>query len=161
MADRRGRGRHDRGATFVEMLVAIVLLGTAVVGTLTALRTTLIGTRIDRNHSSAYSWLQSASDSLAVTPYRSCVSSTNAQIVTAYEAAANAAVRPVGWESTTGATVDVTAVRYLSRAGTTESWGTTCAAGDPDSPVYAQLVTVEVVSPDGSFSARLDVIKGA
>ena len=35
-------GGRDRGTTFVEVLVSIVLLGTAVGGTLTALRTTIV-----------------------------------------------------------------------------------------------------------------------
>ena len=40
--------RRDRGTTFVEILVSIVLLGTAVGGTLTALRTTIVSSETRR-----------------------------------------------------------------------------------------------------------------
>lgn len=51
---------RDRGASFIELLVSIVLLGLAVVATLTAMRATIIGTTLERDHSKAQQWLQSA-----------------------------------------------------------------------------------------------------
>src|SRR5690606_9875309 len=56
--------RSDTGATFVEVLVAIVLLGTVVVGTLAGVRATLLSSAVDRDHANAHAWLQSASDLL-------------------------------------------------------------------------------------------------
>ena len=50
-------------------------------------------------------------------------------------------------------------VEFLSRSGSTEVWGTTCASGNPASPVYPQLVTIRVTDPDADFSAQVEVIK--
>lgn len=56
--------RRDSGATLIEILVSIVLIGTAVVATLGALRISMVGGTIHRDHANAHAWLQSASDVL-------------------------------------------------------------------------------------------------
>ncbi|HWM18208.1 MAG TPA: prepilin-type N-terminal cleavage/methylation domain-containing protein, partial [Ilumatobacteraceae bacterium] len=66
------RRQRDRGSTFVEVLVALVLLGTAVGGTLTALRTTIISSRLDENQTKAHAWLLAVEDALYRAPYHSC-----------------------------------------------------------------------------------------
>ena len=90
---RHGAGPRDLGATFIEMLVSIVLLGTVVVGSLTALRATIIATEIDADHANAYTWLQSAADAIDDAAYVGCDTASNNTIVAAYQAAANAASR--------------------------------------------------------------------
>ena len=50
-------------------------------------------------------------------------------------------------------------VQFLSRNGVDEQWGGTCATGDPDSPLYAQLVAIVVIDPDGDYTRRFEVIK--
>ncbi len=61
--------RRDRGTTFVEILVSIVLLGTAVGGTLTALRTTIVSSeRRRRSVTKASVWLRAAEEALHRTP---------------------------------------------------------------------------------------------
>jgi hypothetical protein len=160
-APRRPRA-PDRGATFVELLVAIVLLGTVVVGTLTALRATVIAGEVDDDHASAYAWLQAGADAIDAAAYVACNAViSNNEIVHAYQMAADGALAPEGWGPTTGAFIEVVSVEYLSRSGTTETWGATCAITDVDNPLYAQLVTVSVTDPDGEFTASLEVIKGA
>src|SRR5687767_10386953 len=52
--------RRDKGVSFIELLIAVVLLGTTIVALLTAVRATVIGTRIERDHSKAHQWLESA-----------------------------------------------------------------------------------------------------
>ena len=141
------------------MLVAIVLLGTVVVGSLTALRATIIATEIDADHANGYTWLQAAADAVDAATYVGCDAAPNNTIVAAYQAAANAASRPAEWVSTS-ATVTVDSVDYLSRAGAGETWGPTCGLGDPESPMRSQRVRLVVVDPDGEFSADLEVIKG-
>src|SRR5262249_19757657 len=64
--------RRDRGVTFVELLVAIVLLGVAIVGTLTALRATVIGTTTERDHARAHQWLQAAVAAIQEADYVPC-----------------------------------------------------------------------------------------
>jgi hypothetical protein len=64
--------RRDRGTTFVEILVSIVLLGTAVGGTLTALRTTIASTERDDGVTKAGAWLHEAEEAIHRTPYLKC-----------------------------------------------------------------------------------------
>jgi len=155
------RGAPDDGFTFIELLVAIVLLGTVVVATLAGLRAAIVAGTVDDNHSKTYAWLQAASDQIANTDYKPCNSFSNAQIKTAYQSAVNAATRPDGW-ATTGALI-VSSVQYLSRdsatAGSPEVWGATCAAGNTSSPVYPQLVKLTAISPDGKLTRSIEVIK--
>lgn len=155
----RGVTAPDRGATFVELLVAIVLLGTVVVGTLAGLRAAVIASTIDEDQSRAYAWLQSAADALERVPYIVCTPTNNAAIVAAYQATVDGAARPSEWTAPSGATLVVVSVTYLSRTGGVESWGTDCAAGDPDSPVYPQLVTLRATTPDGAAISTLEVVK--
>ena len=58
---------RDRGFTFIELLVAVVLLGTIVVATLAGLRAAIVAGTVDENHSKTYAWLQTASDAIATT----------------------------------------------------------------------------------------------
>ena len=158
---RQRRPAGDRGSTFIELLVAIVLLGTVVVGTLAGLRAAITGSEIDRDHSRAFVWLQSATDAIATTPYLSCATNAPGVILGAYRAAVAAVPRPDGWDPTSGATIDVTSVTYLSRSAGVDVWGSTCASGNAASPVYPQLVAIRVTDPDGELIRTLEVIKSA
>lgn len=160
MKETRHEQQHgDRGASFVEVLVAIVLLGTVVVAALAGLRASIIGTEVDEDSARSQAWLQAATDEIYGTPYLGCDTNSAANIVLAYQSAADAATRPNGWAS--GATIVVTDVRYLSGTGTSEAWGahSTCAAGNAGSPIYPQLIFLRVTDPEGIFTARLEVIK--
>jgi type II secretory pathway pseudopilin PulG len=142
--------RRDRGATYVELLVAIVLLGTVVVGVLTAVRATVIGTRVERDHSKAQQWLQSAVGVIEAQDFASCdpLVINGANVETAYQAAidnpVSGAKRPYGF---TGVTIDVK---------TPEVWdGTKFVAFDSQTVCYdqsrlrQQRVTIEVNQPNG------------
>jgi hypothetical protein len=50
----------DSGISLIEVLVSVVLLGTAVVAMLVAVRVSVIGSRVERDHSKALQALQSA-----------------------------------------------------------------------------------------------------
>ena len=149
----RGTDRHgcarDEGATFVELLVAIVLIGTTVVAMLTAVRATVIGTAVERDHSKAQQWLQSAVGVIEAYDFANCSSVlTGADIEAAYQAAiddpANGAKRPFGFEN---AFIDV---------GVPDVWdGTEFVDFATQAVCYdqfllrQQLVTVTVSDPDG------------
>lgn len=152
------RDAPDRGATFVELLVAIVLLGTVVVATLAGLRAAIIASTVDEDQARAYAWLQSAADAIERAPFTPCHATSNGALRSAYQATVDAVARPSDWSPTSGATLEVVSVQYLARAGGTDSWGSTCASGDPDSPVYPQLVTLRATTPDGDATATLEVI---
>jgi hypothetical protein len=147
---------RDRGTTFVELLVAVVLLGTIVVAALAGLRASITGTAVDEDSARAQAWLQAATDDVHATTYLACDSNTTAAIEAAYQAAVDGSTRPAGWGS---ATITLVGVDFLSRTGITEMWGPTCASGSATSPLYAQPVTIRVSSPDGDFAAEIEVIK--
>lgn len=58
----------DRGATFIELLVSIVLIGTAGVAVVTALAVAIQGADQHRDVADAQAWLASAGDALAEVP---------------------------------------------------------------------------------------------
>ena len=64
---------RDRGVTFVELLVSIVLLGTVGIAVLTTLRVTITGTQLQRDHSRALQWLESAAAVVQGTNRESCI----------------------------------------------------------------------------------------
>jgi hypothetical protein len=63
---------RDRDLSFVELLVAIVLLGMGVVTTLVALRASTAATIIDREHAKAFEQLQAAADEVYNAPRVPC-----------------------------------------------------------------------------------------
>src|SRR5262245_35690756 len=81
------------------MLVAIVLLGTAVVATLAGVNAVVVGSRVERDHSRAQQWLQSASENLRASVRRGCDTYTESQIRAYYQDSVirAAADNPNGW----------------------------------------------------------------
>jgi hypothetical protein len=164
------RRRRDRGSTFVEVLVALVLLGTAVGGTLTALRTTVISGRRDENQTNAHSWLLTVEDALYRAPYYSCVDPgpgpdgpdpddgiDAGEIWASYEAAVAAAPRPSGWGT---ATVQIPDLQFWRKTDGTPVWDSVCST-DPSVRRSAQLVTIYVLSPMGDVGKTIQVVKDA
>jgi type II secretory pathway pseudopilin PulG len=152
-ASRRRRSR-DRGQTFVEILVAIVLLGTAVSGTLTALRTTIISSKVDEDQAKAQAWLQAAADAIQRTEYKPCPSYDVAQVKGLYDDAVQDVVDvppPPGWEA---GSIGVTEVEFWSKSNGNEIWGAVCGT-----PMSAQRVEIYVLSPTGDLGKSLQVIK--
>jgi prepilin-type N-terminal cleavage/methylation domain-containing protein len=149
--------RRDRGLTFIEVLVAIVLLGTAVVAVLAATRATIIGSTTERDHAKAHQWLQSAIGVIEAIDFANCDSITvdGAEVEAVYDGAVNTdAERPEGF---TGATIDVL---------TPKVWdGTRFVDFDTQSQCYdqfllrQQLVEIVVTSPDGRIIENVEVVK--
>lgn len=146
-----GRPRRDRGVTFIELLVSIVLLGTAVVATLAAAQAAIIGSTTERDHARAHEWLQSASEILVNdVAFIECESSSPAAIQTAYQAAlrSNGSIVPADWGS--GQLTISAPVRFAQANGTYDS---TCVAD-----IDRQLVTIQVVDTDGKIVEIVEVV---
>lgn len=165
--------RRDAGTTFVELLVAIVLIGTSVIATLAALQATTRATITDRDHAKSLEWLQAAADEVYNAPRVACYAQSSPgasanQAIADYETAVQSAQRPAGWDT---ATIDVVAVQFIGRASSSDpySWSegfclesnpSTCPSGTYcNSPQTAQKVTLRVVSPSGLVKT-LDTVKG-
>jgi hypothetical protein len=133
--------------------VSLVLLGTAVGGTLTALRTTVISSERDETEAQAHAALLAAEDALHRAPYEVCGSPTMTDIVGNYSTAVGLATLPAGW------TAAVTFAQMWGRhpVSAVEAWRNTCTSGANS----AQLVTVIVRSPTGEIGKIIQVVKRA
>jgi hypothetical protein len=155
--------RRDSGTTLIEILVSIVLIGTAVVSTLGALRISVIGGTIHRDHANAHAWLQSASDVLYASEKEDCDTSLSdggkAMIIGTYQPVVDAVANPEGWTNTQIRVVDL------------EFWNATDTDGDgiveyrfgsvcQDSiNLSLQRITIEVRSPDGRIIEEVELVK--
>ena len=163
------RSRRDHGVSFIEILVAIVLLGTVVVGVLGALRISVDATRLERDHSLAYQWLQSANGVLQAAPRVSCgftlpdddpYTSGEEKVRLEYQKLIRsvAAIPPPGWVDS-----QLTVVEPVKAWDGSQYWDPADpAAPQPcfDSEGYLlQLVTLQVTSPDGDIIETLEVVK--
>jgi hypothetical protein len=157
--------RHrDRGVSLVEILVSIVLLGTAVISTLTAVRASVIGTRIERDHSKAQQWLQSAAGIIEDVDFGDCasVSISGDQIRDAYQAAIDyddvtnpdGAKTPYGFDDGQ-IIVDVpdvwNGIAWVAFADQSQCLD--------DKLLRQQRVTIKVISPDGTITETVEVVK--
>lgn len=160
--------RRDRGATFVELLVSIVLLGTIVVAVLVSLQASTTASARDADHARATTFLHDASDAVYETTRLSCTLG-EAALISAYQLAIDTnVVPPTGWS---GASAQVTRVEFLtspdpdSAAFTWSSAPTDCregvtAVGDyTEYPLLSQKVTIVVTAPDGDFTKELETVK--
>jgi hypothetical protein len=154
---------RDCGATLVEILVSIVLLGTVVIGTLAALRVSVIGTRLERDHAKAFQWLQSANGLLQAAPPVGCAGGEEALRLALTTEIRNAAT-PIGWDTENLDILEPVKVWDGTRYWSPEEWQTANPA-DPADPCfdetgyYLRLVTMQVTGPDGDIIETLQVVK--
>jgi prepilin-type N-terminal cleavage/methylation domain-containing protein len=147
--------RLDRGDTLIEVMITIVLLGTVVAATLTALSATVTGTRLERDRSVAQLWLQSASEFLRESSVQDCndPGQTEATIRASYESSIRGGVVPPnGWD--TGQLRVVEPVLFWDPTFRFQS------ACYDDFGFELQLVEIEVVAPGGDVSERVEVVIG-
>jgi hypothetical protein len=147
--------RRDAGVSFIEILVAIVLLGTAMIAVLTAVRTTVIGTRLERDHARAQVWLQSAAEALQATPRVGCdpvgSPATVPDVRAIYETEVRTLVAsPPGWDPSSQ--LSVIDVRFWDGS----SYQAQCF---DNAGFRLQLVTMRVLSADGDILEELSVVK--
>ena len=153
----RTTSRHpsDRGDTFLEILIAIALLGTIVAATLTGLGVTVSGTALERDRATAQMWLQSSIEALKVAPAQDCNDDgqTEATLRAAHENSVRTAVPPPpGWE--TAQLRIVPPVLY---------WDPSLRFQDQCFDDYGyelQLIELEVVSPNGDIIERVHAVIG-
>jgi len=165
LAEPDHRGRHrDRGVSLVEILVSIVLLGTAATATLTALRASVIGTRIERDHSKAQQWLQSAAGIIEDIDFGDCasVSISGDEIRDTYQASVDyhevtnpdGAKTPFGFDDGQ-LIVDVpdvwNGIAWVAFADQSQCLD--------DKLLRQQRVTIKVVGPDGTINETVEVVK--
>lgn len=152
MADR------DTGMSLIEVLVALVLLGTVVIATLTALRVSIDGSAVERDHARAHQWLQSATGVLQAGQRASCASNEATMRSHYQDLLRDNTPTPVGWGDWQIAVVHPIRVWDGSRY-----WDPTDSATPATcfEPLYQlQLINIRVVSPDGRIIETREVVKG-
>jgi hypothetical protein len=157
------RLRSDSGTTLVEILVSIVLIGTAVVATLGALRVSVIGGTIHRDHANAHAWLQSASDVLYASEREDCDTSLpdggRSQIIDVYQPVVDAVANPESW---TNSQIRVVGLEFWNASDTDGDgiveyrFGPVC---QDSINLSLQRVTLEVRSPDGRIIEQVELVK--
>ena len=156
---------RDTGLTFIEMLVAIVLLGTVVIAVIASLQVATTAAVTDSNHARAYVLLHEASDAVFTVERASCASNDESQMIALYEAAFVDLTRPEGWSAVSP---NITRIEFLNASDVTGqtvySWGSVCQEGLTDSdgnptPLKSQKVTIQVSAPDGSMSKSIETVK--
>lgn len=144
----------DHGAGLIEILVAVVLLGLASVGTLTAISAAIRGSSDTYKMSGARRWLVSAADHVvsADVPRVACTSGEPA-VRASYQAAGQSITtsRPSGWAA--GQLTVVSPVLFWN--GTT--FTSTCYEGNG---LKLQQITIQTLTIDGQLDERLTIVKG-
>lgn len=148
------RRAGDSGFTLVELLVAIVLLGTAAAAGLVTLRTSISASATNRDHANAHAWLQTASDVLYGSAREDCgttSASRESAVTAAYQTIVRQTSNPRGWPATN---ISVTQVRFWDGRSTYQS---VCY---DDYGINLQLITLQVTNPDGRIVESVQIVKG-
>ncbi|MGH9133460.1 MAG: type IV pilus modification PilV family protein [Ilumatobacteraceae bacterium] len=158
----RASRRRDSGLSFVEILIAIVLLGGVVSGSMVTLRATILSGTIQRDHANAHGWLQSASDVLYAHPKQACDPSSpdfgHQAIVDEYDAVIDAVANPQGWKDWQ---IRVVAPIKFWNSGQLDAdpdveffFGSDC-----DPSLTLQLIVIEVRSTNGKIIESVEIVK--
>jgi prepilin-type N-terminal cleavage/methylation domain-containing protein len=145
--------RRDRGVTFIELLVAIVLLGTVVVATVTALHASIVASRVDRDHANAHAWLQSATDVLYGVSRADCGdlgTPDAAAVLATYQTVVRAVPNPEAWPASQ---ISISEVAFWDGS----SFGTNCF---DDVAKTLQRIRLRVVGTDGLTLEDVEIVKG-
>jgi type II secretory pathway pseudopilin PulG len=155
--------------TLVEVLIAIVLLGSVVTAGLTLLTGTINGTVLDRDHSNAHAWLQTASDMLYAREPENCYQDTPTKtytaleketrrlaIIAAYQTTIQQTENPEDWPAGNITVVDLWFWHYDQAAnfGVEEGWVKDRCTTD------LQRLLLRVRNTDGRIVEEVEVIIG-
>lgn len=127
---------RDDGATLVEVLLAVAILGVGIAALLGGLFTLQVGTDVHADEASGALYIRQYAEAVAAAPYVSCA--------TAYSGVYSA---PNGW------TAPAQQVAYWN--------GTAFASACPATDSGLQRVSVTLATSDGRDTESLDVVKRA
>ena len=149
----------------LEVIVAVVLMGTVIGASLGTLKTTIDASALDRDHANAHAWLQTAADMLYARELIHCGSmdptsplNDVALIMAEYESTVRQTQNPESWSPHN---IKVIGLEWWSididpSGFGTEAWGTVCDAGDTN----LQKVGLRVTAEDGRIVEEVEVIIG-
>jgi type II secretory pathway pseudopilin PulG len=137
--DRARDDATDRGATLIELLVTVMIVGIAVVALLSGVTTAIIVSDQHRQQAVAGAAVHSFAEAVTATAYVNCAGKSKF-------------ANPVGYVSPAGYTSTVTGVKYWDPD--TRTFSTSCPSYDAG----IQKVSLKVVSNAGRATATLDVV---
>lgn len=147
------RSRRDAGLSFLEVLIAVMLLGVGVVAMLSTLDLVVKTTAAERKSANAQAWLQSAVDTLYRYERIDCTDFTRQQIEEAYQLVVESAQDPQGWSGRGGTIEVVSPVLYWDGS----VYQDVCY---DDQNINLQLIEIRVANPDGRIVEQVQVVKG-
>lgn len=147
----------DRGYTLVEMLVAIVLMGTIVLAIMGGMWAVVRASSQNDQRAKVQAVLGAAGDGISNYRYISCP-----EVDEGYEPFGQKAAAAVGWPLDS---VEIVAYRYWNPD--TESWDeNNSVQGDECNPNVTlttsktlQKLTIRAEAPGGGYSATIDIVK--
>lgn len=153
--EERAACERDRGLSYVEVLVSIVLLGLVVTSLLVTMRTSIDASRLNRDHVNAHAWLQTATDVLYGAPREDCgtIAASNASAVAdVYESIVRSTSNPEGWPA-----ANIEVIRPILFWDGESQYQSTCY---DDAGINLQLITIQVRGLDGRIVESVQVVKG-
>ncbi|WP_133867662.1 type IV pilus modification PilV family protein [Ilumatobacter fluminis] len=141
---------RDPGVTFIEILVAIVLIGTVIVGILAAMRTSIVVSANAQEAAKVETALLNASDRVSRAPLKCAAGG--------YDPFVQAAIAT--WEGEGSAVATVTHLSYDADGGAfaPSSWIAGACPTDPTAQ-RVQRVEITITGPDGRVTRSIEVIK--
>ena len=135
--------------------MCVVLIGMVVTAILATLRTSVTASSLNRDHTNAHAWLQSASDVLYGSAREDCGTeslSREPNLRAAYEQTVRSTTNPEGWPAD-----NIRVVPPVLFWDGDSTYQTTCF---DDAGVNLQLITLEVRGLDGRIVESVQVVKG-
>lgn len=145
--------RGDRGYTLIEMLIAIVLMGTIVLSIMGGMWAVVRASRQSDQRAKVQAVLGSAADRISVLNHTNCP-----EIDGVYELFAEKAAESVGWPAES---VRITSYEYWDPTpDVADPWAGSCnASAGLTTAKTLQRLTIEATSPDGNVVSSLQIIK--
>jgi len=153
--ERGDRGIRDSGASLIEILISIVLLGMSIAAMLGTLQVTIGASATERDHANAHAWLQTASDVL----YRLAREDCGTEGATANEAAIRSSyqnqIRALADKNPEGWPVDkITVLQPVL------FWDGTIYQNICYHETGLQLITIQVENMNDEIVETVQVVKG-
>lgn len=154
---RHGSGPRDRGYTLVELLIAIVLMGSIVLAIVGGMWAVVRASRQNDERAKVSAILGAAGDGISNYRYIPCP-----EVDEGYEPFGQKAAAAVGWPLETVEIID-----YQYWNPTTETWSDSNSLQGPEcnesvgltTSKTLQKLTIRATSPSGQYSATLDIVK--
>jgi hypothetical protein len=156
---RGGRRRGDAGFSLAENLVAITLMGTAILTVIGAMWTTVRTSQFSDDQAKVEAVLGGAVDALASIAFQPCPVSDDG--TNGYDQYAQVGAAAVDWPSST---VKITRMKYWDPYN--DDWASTNGVEGSDCASTAflstaktmQLLTITVTTPEGDYSRSIDLV---